>query len=226
MAVARRVKAKEGENLSDANVARIIGLLEQPKPITKKEACAALNISYNTTRLANIIEQYKARKELDQKRRAALRGKPASADEVKDVISDYLDGDGITDIANRLYRSTAFVRKIIDDVGVPQRGTGENYFDYSPLPEQCISDTFEVNEVAWSARHQSPCIIDKHVGKTRDGSSNLYRIYVVEPFEEPDKRYLASWGRPGSYAHLPAYELGSLAHLKQYGVSLDRKINA
>lgn len=222
----RRVKAKEGENLSEANVARIIKLLEQEKPITKKEACAALNISYNTTRLNNIIEQHKAQKELDQKRRAALRGKPASADEIKTVISDYLDGDTVSDIADRLYRSTTFVRNIIENVGVPQRGVGEDYFNFSPLPEQCVSETFNVNEIAWSARHQSPCIIDKEMGKTRDGLANLYRIYVVEPFETPEKLFLAKWGTPGFYATMPAYELGSLAHLKQYGVSIDRKVNS
>jgi hypothetical protein len=226
MAAAKRVKAKEGEKLTEANIERVIGLLNQlPKPITKKEACAALNISYNTTRLANIIEQHEARKELNQKRRAALRGKLASADEIKDVINDYLDNDTVSDIAERLYRSTTFVRKILDDVGVPQRGTGENYFNYSPLPEQCIAEDFTLEQIAWSARHQAPCIIDKHMGLTKDKSANLYRVYVIEPFEEPEKRYLASWGRAGSYANLPAYELGSLAHLEKYGVSLERKIN-
>lgn len=220
MAVAKRVKVKEGENLTDANIERVIKLLEQEKPITKKEACQVLNISYNTTRLANIIEQFKSRKALDQKRRAANRGKPASPDEVKTVIRDYLEGVTITDISNSLYRSTTFVRDIIERVGVPQRGTGEDYFNYSPLPEQCIAEEFEVNEIAWSARHQCKCIIDKALGKTKDGLANLYRVYVVEQFEAPDKLFLASWGTPGFYSTQPAYELGKLDHLKQYGLEI------
>lgn len=226
MAAAKRVKVKEGENLTDAFIERVIKLLEQEKPISKKEACQVLNISYNTTRLATIIENYKSRKELDSKRRAANRGKPASPDEIKSVIEDYLSNMTVSDIAAGLYRSTTFVRNIIDTVGVPQRGVGENYFEFSQLPEQCVSDEFKDNEIVWSARHQSPAVIDAHVGRTKDGIANLYRVYVIEPFEAPDKLYVKSWGTPGFYATQPAYELGRLEHLKQYGVNVERSLNA
>ena len=220
MAAPRRVKVKEGENLSDSNIERVIKLLEDTKPISKKEACQILNISYNTTRLSNIIEQFKARKEMISKRRAANRGKPASPEEIKTVIKEYIGGATVSDIAGELFRSTTFVRDIIERVGVPQRGVGENYFNFSPLPEQCVAEEFEVGETAWSARHQSPCVIDKALGKTKDGVANLYRVYVIEPFEAPEKLFLATWGQPGSYATQPAYELGKLDHLKEYGIDL------
>lgn len=226
MAAAKRVKAKEGENLTDAYIERVIKLLEQDKPITKKEACQVLNISYNTTRLGTIIDNFRARKELDNKRRVANRGKPASPEEIKSVIEDYLNNKTVSDIADGLYRSTTFVRNIIDTAGVPQRGVGEDYFNFSQLPEQCVSEEFNINEIAWSARHQSPCIIDKACGTTKDGLSNLYRVYVIEPFEAPDKLYVRSWGTPGAYATLPAYELGRLEHLRQYGVNVERSLNA
>lgn len=225
LAVSKRVKVKAGENLTDAYIERVIKLLEQPKPITKKEACEVLNISYNTTRLATIIENFKNRKALDEKRRAANRGKAASPDEIKSVITEYLNNVSVSEIADSLYRSTTFVRNIIETVGVPQRGVGENYFDFSQLPEQCVSDEFSINEVAWSARYQSPCIIDKLVGKTKDALANVYRIYVIEPFEAPDKLYVKNWGQPGFYSSQPAYELGSLKHLKQYGVEVERNFN-
>lgn len=221
----KRVKVKEGENLTDTYIERVIKLLEQEKPISKKEACQVLNISYNTTRLANIIEGYKARKELDSKRRAANRGKPASPDEIKSVIEDYMSNITVSDIADSLFRSTTFVRNIIDTVGVPQRGVGENYFNFSQLPEQCVSDEFNDNEIAWSARHQSPCIVEKFLGKTKDGCANLYRVYVIEPFEVPEKLYVKSWGTPGFYTNQPAFELGRLEHLKAYGVDVERKLN-
>jgi len=226
MATAKRVKVKEGENLSDAYIERVVKLLEQEKPISKKEACQVLNISYNTTRLANIIDGYKARKELTSKRRAANKGKPASPEEIKSVIEEYLNNVTVTDIAASLYRSTTFVRNIIDTVGVPQRGVGENYFSYSQLPEQCVSDTFNENEIAWSARYQAPCIIDKVLGRTKDGLANLYRVYVIEPFEAPEKLYVKSWGTPGRYTNQPAYELGRLEHLREYGVNVERSLNA
>jgi hypothetical protein len=221
----KRVKAKDTEKLDYANVERVIGLLEQPKPITKKEACEVLHISYNTTRLAKIIELHKEKKDRDEKRRAANRGKPASDQEVKDVINEYLDGSTVSAIAEGLYRSTTFVRNILDTVGVPQRGVGENYMDFSALPEQCISETFEAGEIAWSSRYRAACIVDKEMGMSRDGTSRLYRIYVIEPFEEPEVRYFSTWGKPGFYSTQPAYDIGRLAHLRQYGVDLERKIN-
>lgn len=225
MALAKRVKVKVGEKLTNDNIERVIKLLNQPKPITKKEACEVLNISYNTSRLATIIENYQARQESDSKRRAANRGKPASPDEIKSVITEYLGGATVSDIANGLYRSTTFVRNIIETVGVPQRGVGEDYFNFSPLPEQCISDSFEVNEIAWSARHQGPCVIDKVLGKTKDGLANLYRVYVIEAFDAPDKIYVRSWGLPGAYSYQPAFELGRLEHLRQYGVNVERNFS-
>lgn len=225
MAVAKRVKTKAGENLSDVNIERVIKLLEQPKPITKKEACEALNISYNTTRLGTIIENYKSRKALDEKRRAANRGKPASPEETRSVIMDYLKGISVKDISDGLYRSTTFVRNIIETVGVPQRGVGEDYFTFSMLPEQCIAESFNVGSIAWSARYQLPCIIDKALGKTKDGEANLYRVYVLEPFETPEKLFVRDWGQPGFYASQPAYELGSLEHLKDHGVDVERNIS-
>ena len=54
-----RTKKKDYEKLTDANIKHVIELLEAEKPITKKEACGILNISYNTTRLNNIIQEYK-----------------------------------------------------------------------------------------------------------------------------------------------------------------------
>lgn len=221
MAVAKRVKVKEGENLSEANVDRVIKLLRDPKkPITKKEACQVLNISYNPKRLDTIIENHEARKEFVTKRRAANRGKPATPEEVKSVIKEYVGGATVSDIASDLFRSTSFVRDIIERVGVPQRGVGENYFTFSPLPEQCVAEEFQVGETAWSARYQAPCQIDKDMGKTKDGLSNLYRVYVYESFETPEKLFVKTWGSPGFYATQPAYELGKLDHLKEHGVEI------
>jgi len=50
-----RVKVKDSEKLDPSNIRHVINLLESDKPITKKEACSLLRISYNTTRLGNII---------------------------------------------------------------------------------------------------------------------------------------------------------------------------
>ncbi len=67
MAAKRTVKAKDHEKLDDATIERVMALLNDEKPITKKAACEILNISYNTTRLGAIIDGYLERKERRRK---------------------------------------------------------------------------------------------------------------------------------------------------------------
>jgi hypothetical protein len=222
--LAGKVKRKEHENLSDANIEKVMAGLNGTPPITKKDACAILNISYNTTRLQKIIDEYLHKKELDKKLRAANRGKPAQAHEIKFVIEQYLDGIPIGDIANDLYRNNSFVKDIITMVGVPTRGVGEDYTNYSPLPDRCVSSSFENGETAWSSKYMAPCIIIKEVSMSVDGEAKVYRIYVREPDIEPEVKYFSNVGKAGFYAHQPAYELGKLEHLKQYGVDMSRKV--
>ena len=64
------IKSKSYEKLSDTNIENVVSLLEQDNPITKKEACNILNIRYNTTRLAKIIEEWKDTQDFRQRRKA------------------------------------------------------------------------------------------------------------------------------------------------------------
>ena len=50
------IKTRKHENLTETNIQHVMELLNADSPITKKEACSILNISYNTTRLNKIIE--------------------------------------------------------------------------------------------------------------------------------------------------------------------------
>ena len=90
----KNVKKKDHENLTAKNIEKVKSLLNpgsiSDKPITKKEACDILNISYNTTRLQKIIEQYDERKDYTKKRKAGLRGRPASAGEISEACSSFL----------------------------------------------------------------------------------------------------------------------------------------
>ena len=49
------VRQKKHEKLDETTLNKVVFLLEQPNPITKKEACEILNITYNTTRLNKIL---------------------------------------------------------------------------------------------------------------------------------------------------------------------------
>lgn len=221
MAIKKGVKKKEGENLTDSYIERVINLLEAEKPITKKEACEVLNIAYNTTRLTKIINEYKENQENDKKRRAANRGKPATDHEIQIIIEGYLEGDSIAEIGSILYRPSSFVKKVIEDIGVPEKSA--SYLEPSIIPEQCVSDNFEFGQIAWSARYSAMVIIlDCYPANSKNNNQeyDCYRIYVIETIEEPSPYFPNITGYGGKNAISSSFDLGSLEHLKKFGIDI------
>lgn len=230
----RGVKKRSHENLSDTNIKKVIDLLGQDKPITKKEACEILNISYNTKRLQNIVDEYQERIEYVARRKKQNRGKPASDMEIKEIIEDSLNGEGITNIAKGLFRSPAFVRGVTERVGIPQKASNaEERAIVCDLPDECMADSFEEGEVVWSARYHAPAIIRKELspeyvaknpglGNTdyeKKYGAKCYNIYVKEDVDSEDT-YFSTVEKGGFQATAAAYDLGKLSHLEKYGVSL------
>ena len=193
----------------------MIGLLSQEKAITKKEACEILNISYNTTRLNKIITEFQERKEYVAKRKATNKGKKAQAYEITEAITNYLQGESISEIAAGLYRSAGFVRSILDRVGVPQRpASQEERVQPSIIPENCVADTFNPGEKVWSAKYHAPAIVDAEITVKNNYESKGYRVYILENTENDTIG--------GYYAFVLACELGKLSHLEEYGVNLNK----
>ena len=203
----RKRSASEEELMTDANIARVIRLLdpqeEGAKPITKKDACQILGMAYNTTRLGTIIDQYKERQARSARRRAELRGKPATPEDIAFVISEYLGGETVDSISKTTYRSPSFIKKILEDNSVPIRVPGPSYFKPELIPEGAIRERFGVGEVVYSARYDSTARIDAEREDPRHGW--IYRIWLLS-----DK-----WMQS---AYQPAYELASLEHLREIGV--------
>ena len=206
------------------------------KPITKKQACDVLNIAYNTTRLSKIIEDHNEQKAYTKKRKSALRGRPASAEEIREACESFLEGGTITDISKRLFRSAGFVRAILERVGVPQRpGSIEERVGSYYFPDECVSEDFNEGEVAWSGTYHSAVTVQKRMTKEyQDSKIGLntmdyeekygcpcYQIYVMQKVDSEDT-FFSSVTAGGFHAYAPAYELGKLEHLKKYGVSLER----
>jgi hypothetical protein len=222
-----RVKKKEHENLSDSNIKKVIELLEAKQPITKKHACEILNISYNTTRLNNIIEGYKHKKEIEAKNRKAKRGKPATKDEISDIIREYLNGTSISEISKDIFRSSSFVSNIIDRVGVPRKLTKEEMKENHLLPDQCMAYEFKYGQIAWSAKYNAPCEVREELQNTdtvnyeEKYGCKCYKIYVVSRVEEPVPGFSAV--EIGGYnAISPASELGDLTHLIEFCPSVGK----
>ena len=213
----RGTKKKSHENLTDTNIKNVISLLEAEKPITKKEACDILNISYNTTRLTKIVTEWRENQEYRAKRRAEKRGKPATDAEISHAIESYLEGDSIANIAKWLYRSSLFVKNILQRVGVPEKGEG-NYTIATYLPDECVAENFSENEVAWSALYDAPCVVVKREDDQKYIPRYGVPVYAIWVKQESELYP----GSGGFFGHSAAYDIGKLEHLKRYGVNTER----
>lgn len=218
------MRIKKHENLTQANITKVIELLnptDGSQPITKKEACSILNIAYNTTRLGNIISDHLETMEFRAKRKAQNRGKAATKKEIQDAIRGYLDGETVSDIAKQLYRSPAFVKGIIDRIGVPQKIAHTDYEGRrnALLPEQCVAEEFEPKEKVWAIRQNYPAIVEREIQpeKAEERGYKVYLVYTIEAQQEDlEKTYFPHLSFAGKYHAVPAYDMGSLRHLQQY----------
>lgn len=216
----KNVKVKAHENLSDSNVEKVISLLESPNPITKKEACEILNISYNTTRLNNIIEGFKSKKAREKKMRDKNRGKPASQDEVQTTIQSYLTGTAVSEIAQMLFRSSTFVTKILEKYGVPEKVPKTQQTGPAIIPDECVAETFKPGQMAWSAIYHSPCEVLKELPDTKYEDKYYSKCYQIYIYESIDEDILTEVRTGGFHAYTLAYNLGSLEHIIEMGVTL------
>jgi hypothetical protein len=225
------VKARDHEKLDDTTIGQMLRAMSSDTPITKKQACEMLNISYNVTRLAKIIEEYYEKREYVKRRKSQLRGRPATNQEIGEIATGYLRGDSLQEISKYTYRSLAFVKSIIEKIGIPSRVLEEEEWVPEYLPENCVSSSFQIGEVAWSAKYHRPCIIEAElsvdyqaekpgysdVNYEKKYSSKAYRVYILTENDE-DNEY--SKRKPGFNAYSLAYDLGSLKHLEEYGIDL------
>lgn len=196
----RRTKNSDSERLDDANMEKVIALLDNKG--TKKEACEILGIAYNTTRLGSLIEKYKERKQKDAERRAEKRGTPATPGEVQFIVTSYLEGGAVATIAESLYRGTTFVLSVLSKYGVPMRNIPHSYFKPQLVPDEAVQDKFRVGEIVYSMRYDSMARVKSEF------SPGVYCLYLLS-----DK-----WQQ---YCYQPAYELASLQHIRDKGVSLE-----
>ena len=228
----KRIKKKDYENLADSNVQKVISLLNGKQPISKKEACSMLNIAYNTTRLQRIIDDYQDKIEYRELRKSQNRGRGATDAEIREAVERYLSGDSIAEIAGGLFRSSGFVKSLIERVGVPKV---ERESGVAILPESCIAESFSPGEIVWSAVYNKPARVEHELSidyqAERAGfidinyeskyGSKCYAIYIMEDVREETEKW-ADVDTGGYFAYSLAYDLGKLAHLEKYGVDLSR----
>lgn len=223
-----KVKKREHEKLTSSNIEHVINLLGSDKPITKKQACSILNISYNTTRLAKIINDHNETKAYREERKNRNKGKAATDYEIKEAVTMYLRGENINNISKSLYRSAGFVKAILDRLGVPTKPSSvDERVGIAYLPDNCVAEEFQPGDLAWSAKYHSIVEIlyenNPEYAKTKKGvvavdyvekyGSRCYAIHVRDSIDD--------FGNPqGYFAFDLAYDLGKLNHLEKFGVNL------
>jgi len=217
----KTIRKKSHEKLDDANLKRVLECLNQDNPITKKEACNMLNITYNTTRLNSIMTDFDDTMKFREVRKAQNRGKKATDYETKQAIEMFLNEQPVSSIAQALYRSTTFVRNLLERVGVPEKRPSTesgNGAKVGYLPDQCVSDDFDIGEKVWSARYDLPARIVKGAFDPRY-DCKVYHIYVIE-LTDFDTEYFGHIKEGGYHAHQCSYDLGSLRHLNKYEINI------
>jgi hypothetical protein len=203
----RRIRTKAGEDITPTNVKKVISLLErETNPISKKEACEILHISYNTTRLNKIIEDFKEREVYVANRRKQLHLKPIEEYEVKEIVESYLAGDSLSKISENVYRSIAIVKMVLEEFNLPIRNKSYSYFDPVFLEkEEMISSDYKDGDLVFSARYNCPALVKKLVQKS-DIHGNVYKIWL--------------YGDYNQWAAQPYYELSDLRKVQKLGVKL------
>lgn len=196
----RGVKKRDYEKLDDATLGRVVSLLEAEKPITKKAACETLNISYNTTRLNKIIQEYKDKLEYRKKRYDSNKGKSFSDLEIKELVTDYLNGDSVAKIADNLYRSSHVIKRKIQELHLPERHKSPSYWKPDIIPDEAMSEDFEPGELVWAARYNAVA----EIRQKKKGSDYYYSIWV--------------FGKHNEFAYQPWWELGKLDIVKKFAL--------
>src|SRR6056300_362722 len=214
------VRKKREEKLSEANINKVIELLAAEKPITKKEACEILHIAYNTTRLNKIIADHQETIEFRARRKAQNKGKGVTQAEKVSIVKHYLNGAVVSDIAKALYRSPAFIKAVIERMGVPQKLPDTDYegIKNAMIPEPCVAEEFIEGERVWSAQGNCIAVVKREITKSHNFEKHGSKCYLLWEIEmaECESPYFGLVRDAGHFAPRLAYNIGSLKHLQQY----------
>ena len=80
-----------------------------------------------------------------------------------------------------MYRSPAFVKSIIEKIGVPMKLPEGDYEGRrtAMLPDQCVADKFEVGEVVWAIRKNYPAKIVREITVKHQAENAGYACHQI-----------------------------------------------
>ena len=168
---------------------------------TKKRACQILEIAYNPKRLDKLIREFTQKEEASKKIRAKKRRQAVTKEEVAMWVQSYLNGESLDAMSDQYHRSAAVIKHHLEKHGAMLKQKKVDRLNPQALPDQCVQEEFDPGELVWSAAYN--CVAE--VVKEFQG---VYRIQVMANGIQ-------------EFSYQPAYELGSLRHLKELGVNLN-----
>jgi hypothetical protein len=112
------------DEIPEAKIRNAIWYLKTGK--TKKFVCEFLNISYNTTKLTKIIEDFRAKEQRTKELKEKAKTMEITPQIVKDIITSYSNGEAQTSIAARYYISPQRIKTILMEKNVPIRARAKN----------------------------------------------------------------------------------------------------
>lgn len=185
------------DDFTDAKLAKVIELLESDSPISKKAACEMLNITYNTTRLAKLIEQYKNRKETEKRLRKQNLRKPLEESDLVYIAQEYLNGGSILGISEKLYRTPYTVKSALKSLKIPIKSEIGNS---TIIDESAQADDYTKDSLVYSAIYNCPAMVEA-VYKDDRYYGNVYRLWLLGEYQ--------------CFAHQPWFELADLREIQK-----------
>ena len=157
----------------------VIAKLEAEKPITKKLACEMLGIAYNTTRLENLIQEYKDDLDRVKLRKKQVRKEAVTEETVREWAKEYLvNGMPINEIAEFAYCTPLLVKTWLERYGALLPKTSPNPLNPEYVPEACMSSDFEEGELVYINGYCSFGIIKKEI-KSKTAEAAGYKAYRI-----------------------------------------------
>jgi hypothetical protein len=197
--VARGIKVQEGEKITPANIQRVLDGLSAKPPISKADACGILNIKYNVSRLAKILEEYNTKQENEERIRKSRQRTDLSDADKRGIIEDYLKGISLTTIANSIYRTPYIVKKFLESENLL-------FKDWEYIPEELICEDYVAGDIVYSVKYNSTAEIQSCFGEDKRFGGMVYSIWLVEN---------------QMYAYQPSYELVDLRSIiKKYNIEV------
>ena len=157
----------------------VIAKLEAEKPITKKLACEMLGIAYNTTRLENLIQEYKDDLARVKLRKKQVRKEAVTEETVREWAKEYLvNGMPINEIAEFAYRTPLLVKTWLERYGALLPKTSPNPLNPEYVPEACMSSDFEEGELVYINGYCSFGVIKREI-KSKTAEAAGYKAYRI-----------------------------------------------